>query len=200
MCCCRRRCPNRHGHTGCFSLTLVGTLLGEMFGAQRGLGYLLMQAMSSAQHGGDHVADIAAGHHRGNGECGIAGAGAAVARADLTSFMPAHAPPSGNLLLLPSFPRTRESTSPRRDGAWVGEARPAWRERRKQSINCARRRAAAGQPTTRRPHAAAQRSQRGLNAPRVPHLAHAVTVDVLRRIPVASISLVRQPIVLSSPR
>ena len=29
-----------------FSLTLVGTLLGEMFGAQRGLGYLLMQAMS----------------------------------------------------------------------------------------------------------------------------------------------------------
>jgi len=29
-----------------FSLTLVGTLLGEMFGSQRGLGYLLMQAMS----------------------------------------------------------------------------------------------------------------------------------------------------------
>ena len=29
-----------------FSLTLVGTLLGEMFGAQRGLGYLLLQAMS----------------------------------------------------------------------------------------------------------------------------------------------------------
>ncbi len=29
-----------------FSLTLIGTLLGEMFGAQRGLGYLLMQAMS----------------------------------------------------------------------------------------------------------------------------------------------------------
>lgn len=28
-----------------FSLTLVGTLLGEMFGAQRGLGYLLLQAM-----------------------------------------------------------------------------------------------------------------------------------------------------------
>jgi NitT/TauT family transport system permease protein len=28
-----------------FSLTLIGTLLGEMFGAQRGLGYLLMQAM-----------------------------------------------------------------------------------------------------------------------------------------------------------
>jgi NitT/TauT family transport system permease protein len=29
-----------------FSLTLIGTLLGEMFGAQRGLGHLLMQAMS----------------------------------------------------------------------------------------------------------------------------------------------------------
>lgn len=29
-----------------FSLTLIGTLLGEMFGAQRGLGFLLMQAMS----------------------------------------------------------------------------------------------------------------------------------------------------------
>ena len=29
-----------------FSLALIGTLLGEMFGAQRGLGYLLMQAMS----------------------------------------------------------------------------------------------------------------------------------------------------------
>jgi len=29
-----------------FSLTLIGTLLGEMFGAQRGIGYLLMQAMS----------------------------------------------------------------------------------------------------------------------------------------------------------
>ncbi len=28
-----------------FSLSLVGTLLGEMFGAQRGLGYLLLQAM-----------------------------------------------------------------------------------------------------------------------------------------------------------
>ena len=29
-----------------FSLTLIGTLLGEMFGAQRGLGFLLMQAMN----------------------------------------------------------------------------------------------------------------------------------------------------------
>lgn len=29
-----------------FSLTLIGTLIGEMFGAQRGLGHLLMQAMS----------------------------------------------------------------------------------------------------------------------------------------------------------
>jgi len=29
-----------------FSLTLIGTLLGEMFGSQRGLGHLLMQAMS----------------------------------------------------------------------------------------------------------------------------------------------------------
>jgi len=29
-----------------FSLTLIGTLLGEMFGAQRGLGHLLMQAMT----------------------------------------------------------------------------------------------------------------------------------------------------------
>jgi NitT/TauT family transport system permease protein len=29
-----------------FSLALVGTLLGEMFGAQRGLGFLLMQAMN----------------------------------------------------------------------------------------------------------------------------------------------------------
>jgi NitT/TauT family transport system permease protein len=28
-----------------FALTLVGTLMGEMFGSQRGLGYLLMQAM-----------------------------------------------------------------------------------------------------------------------------------------------------------
>jgi NitT/TauT family transport system permease protein len=28
-----------------FSLTLIGTLLGEMFGSQRGLGYLLMQAI-----------------------------------------------------------------------------------------------------------------------------------------------------------
>lgn len=30
-----------------FALTLVGTLLGEMFGSQRGLGYLLMVAMGS---------------------------------------------------------------------------------------------------------------------------------------------------------
>jgi NitT/TauT family transport system permease protein len=29
-----------------FSLALIGTLLGEMFGAQHGLGHLLMQAMS----------------------------------------------------------------------------------------------------------------------------------------------------------
>jgi len=29
-----------------FSLALIGTLLGEMFGSQRGLGYLLMQAMT----------------------------------------------------------------------------------------------------------------------------------------------------------
>lgn len=29
-----------------FSLTLIGTLIGEMFGAQRGIGHLLMQAMS----------------------------------------------------------------------------------------------------------------------------------------------------------
>jgi len=29
-----------------FSLALIGTLLGEMFGSQRGVGYLLMQAMS----------------------------------------------------------------------------------------------------------------------------------------------------------
>jgi NitT/TauT family transport system permease protein len=29
-----------------FSLTLIGTLLGEMFGAQRGIGYLLMQSMN----------------------------------------------------------------------------------------------------------------------------------------------------------
>jgi NitT/TauT family transport system permease protein len=29
-----------------FSLTLVGTLLGEMFGSQRGIGYLLIQAMN----------------------------------------------------------------------------------------------------------------------------------------------------------
>jgi NitT/TauT family transport system permease protein len=29
-----------------FSLTLIGTLLGEMFGAQRGLGFLLLQAMT----------------------------------------------------------------------------------------------------------------------------------------------------------
>ena len=28
-----------------FSLTLIGTLLGEMFAAQRGLGYLLMNAI-----------------------------------------------------------------------------------------------------------------------------------------------------------
>ena len=28
-----------------FSLTLIGTLLGEMFGSQRGLGYLLMTAI-----------------------------------------------------------------------------------------------------------------------------------------------------------
>jgi NitT/TauT family transport system permease protein len=28
-----------------FSLTLIGTLLGEMFGAQRGLGFLLMTAI-----------------------------------------------------------------------------------------------------------------------------------------------------------
>ena len=28
-----------------FSLSLVGTLLGEMFGAQRGIGFLLLQAM-----------------------------------------------------------------------------------------------------------------------------------------------------------
>jgi NitT/TauT family transport system permease protein len=28
-----------------FSLTLIGTLLGEMFAAQRGLGYLLMSAI-----------------------------------------------------------------------------------------------------------------------------------------------------------
>jgi NitT/TauT family transport system permease protein len=30
-----------------FALTLVGTLMGEMFGSQRGLGYLLMQAMGT---------------------------------------------------------------------------------------------------------------------------------------------------------
>jgi NitT/TauT family transport system permease protein len=29
-----------------FSLALIGTILGEMFGSQRGLGYLLIQAMS----------------------------------------------------------------------------------------------------------------------------------------------------------
>jgi NitT/TauT family transport system permease protein len=29
-----------------FSLTLVGTVLGEMFASQRGLGYLLMNAIS----------------------------------------------------------------------------------------------------------------------------------------------------------
>ena len=29
-----------------FSLTLIGTVLGEMFAAQRGLGYLLMSAIS----------------------------------------------------------------------------------------------------------------------------------------------------------
>ena len=29
-----------------FSLALIGTLLGEMFGSQRGIGHLLMQAMS----------------------------------------------------------------------------------------------------------------------------------------------------------
>ena len=45
-CCCRRRIPEivtgiRIG----FSLTLIGTLLGEMFASQRGLGHLLMQAM-----------------------------------------------------------------------------------------------------------------------------------------------------------
>jgi NitT/TauT family transport system permease protein len=28
-----------------FSLTLIGTLLGEMFGAQKGLGFLLMNAI-----------------------------------------------------------------------------------------------------------------------------------------------------------
>jgi NitT/TauT family transport system permease protein len=28
-----------------FSLTLIGTILGEMFGSQRGLGYLLMTAI-----------------------------------------------------------------------------------------------------------------------------------------------------------
>ncbi|HVJ22657.1 MAG TPA: ABC transporter permease subunit, partial [Burkholderiales bacterium] len=29
-----------------FALALIGTLLGEMFGSQRGIGHLLMQAMS----------------------------------------------------------------------------------------------------------------------------------------------------------
>jgi NitT/TauT family transport system permease protein len=29
-----------------FSLTLIGTVLGEMFAAQRGLGYMLMSAIS----------------------------------------------------------------------------------------------------------------------------------------------------------
>ena len=30
-----------------FALTLVGTLMGEMFGSQRGLGFLLMRAMGT---------------------------------------------------------------------------------------------------------------------------------------------------------
>ena len=32
-----------------FSLTLIGTLLGEMFASQRGLGYLLMNGDRAAQ-------------------------------------------------------------------------------------------------------------------------------------------------------
>ena len=45
-CCCRPPIPEIF--TGIrigFSLTLIGTLLGEMFASQRGLGYLLMQAI-----------------------------------------------------------------------------------------------------------------------------------------------------------
>ena len=30
-----------------FALTLVGTLMGEMFGSQRGIGFMLMRAMGS---------------------------------------------------------------------------------------------------------------------------------------------------------
>ena len=45
-CCCRLAIPEIF--TGIrigFSLTLIGTLLGEMFASQRGLGFLLIQAI-----------------------------------------------------------------------------------------------------------------------------------------------------------
>ena len=51
-----------------FSLTLIGTLLGEMFASQRGLGYLLIQAIGLHNVARDHGADVAARGDRRDGE------------------------------------------------------------------------------------------------------------------------------------
>ena len=56
-----------------FSLTLIGTLLGEMFASQRGLGFLLIQAIGLHNIRADHGADPAARGHRRDGERGAAG-------------------------------------------------------------------------------------------------------------------------------
>ncbi len=48
-----------------FSLTLIGTVLGEMFASQHGLGHLLMNAISLYNVDADHVGDVPARRLRG---------------------------------------------------------------------------------------------------------------------------------------
>ena len=55
-----------------FSLTLIGTLLGEMFASQRGLGYLLMNAIGLHNIRHHHGADPAARGHRRDRERTVA--------------------------------------------------------------------------------------------------------------------------------
>ena len=50
-----------------FSLTLIGTLLGEMFASQRGLGYLLIQAIGLHNIQVIMAVTLAAGGLRGDG-------------------------------------------------------------------------------------------------------------------------------------
>ena len=58
-----------------FSLTLIGTLLGEMFASQRGLGYLLIQAIGLHNVRVIMALTLAARGHRRDGECAAAGGG-----------------------------------------------------------------------------------------------------------------------------